>query len=444
MVNSGLSGWVIFDADNTLWNLERLYDEARDELCDYLERLGLNKDDVVKYQRSRDKALHATYGYSACRFARSFEDTASSLLAGKCTDERTIHVRNIALKVFERDPECSEGLEDLFRIIKKRGYKIALITAGEKWVQERRISRFHLTGKIDEIRIVERKTEDVFRSFAAEVGACVDSSWVVGDSVKSDVEPALAAGFSAVLYSNHNWHEVEAGDVESLDEGNGKFRKIQNLDELRDILMPIKQEDGGYGLRHMFVAMLFALAVGQLAVVSYEIISEYFQCEDCDSYSIYPSLFHIVLALAVITTSWVDWSKTFHLFKIPPLEKVFSISYLVLIIDVVILSLYFALVQSVDRQGEVSANPEIYILTVIFGLYVVWDIVTACSMGAFRRMHVYVLPSLLIALCLGGVVFVRGKLDWWVADLLLLSAVFLFRFVKRIQIDLCGDRRETP
>lgn len=89
------SRWVIFDADNTLWDLESLYDDARKMFCAYVAELlarqspmgGPGEASVDALQRHRDIQLQKTHGYSAARFARSFEDTLSFLLPFSSPEE---------------------------------------------------------------------------------------------------------------------------------------------------------------------------------------------------------------------------------------------------------------------------------------------------------------------------------------------------------------------
>jgi hypothetical protein len=75
-----LHEWVIFDGDNTLWDVESLYDRAREQLCTLLAQLGANLQTADKFQRARDAELHTDYGYSPDRFPQSFVDTAKHCL----------------------------------------------------------------------------------------------------------------------------------------------------------------------------------------------------------------------------------------------------------------------------------------------------------------------------------------------------------------------------
>jgi phosphoglycolate phosphatase-like HAD superfamily hydrolase len=156
--------WIIFDGDNTLWPVEYLYDNARLSLCSLLEARGLQFLEVESFQQARDKELYKTYGYSACRFARSFEDTILHFLP-TASDDDVQHVRGIAMSVLEEQAEIVPGLPAVLARLSEH-YTLGIITAGERWVQERRLQHFHLRTLFAAVEIVERKSESVFLQYS--------------------------------------------------------------------------------------------------------------------------------------------------------------------------------------------------------------------------------------------------------------------------------------
>ena len=224
---SGQVPWIVFDADNTLWDVEALYNDARSEMCKFLAGHGLDATEVEKFQQLRDKELYSTYGYSACRFARSFEDTALHFLPD-AAHEIVRHVRRLASDVFEKPAAIADGLGVLLDRLIAAKYSIAIITAGERWVQERRLSDFHLRDKFHAVEIVETKTKSVFDDFAEKRRAQKAASWVVGDSLKSDVLPARAAGLNAVLLQATNWSHIEAHGHE-IPKGTPTIKRLTDL-----------------------------------------------------------------------------------------------------------------------------------------------------------------------------------------------------------------------
>ena len=219
--------WIVFDADNTLWDVEYLYDEARDEFCKYtlslLDRLNENPrgnvdlDLLEKAQRRRDLQLYKTHSYSSARFARSFEDTLMFFLQYP-PPEAVIHVRHIAQDVFEKPVRLVNNLKQILDRLSGK-YCLGIITAGERWVQEKRMAQFHLRDRFKEILIVEKKTADVFKAFCVSHDIEPKSCWVVGDSIRSDVLPAIEAGLRAIHVQASNWiaeHEELPADIHSV------------------------------------------------------------------------------------------------------------------------------------------------------------------------------------------------------------------------------------
>jgi predicted acylesterase/phospholipase RssA/FMN phosphatase YigB (HAD superfamily) len=214
-MNSAEDKWIIFDADNTLWQTEVIYNEARNRLCDYIHSAsGIAKEQIEAFQRDTDKKLEALYGYSASRFARSFEDTLINYLDSPEADEIR-HVRRLAEDVFRKKAAIYPGVEEVLRTLRANHWKLAIITAGEEWVQKKRLSEFHLETIFDEIIIIERKNSSEFSNFCKNRKFDPAGSWVVGDSLRSDVLPAIEAGFKAIWVQHDNWREVERAGLEA-------------------------------------------------------------------------------------------------------------------------------------------------------------------------------------------------------------------------------------
>lgn len=192
-------------------------------------------------------------------------------------------------------------------------------------------------------------------------------------------------------------------------------------------------------LRHVFVSMLFALVIGQLATTSYEVFKD-FSANASYFKSVSDSFLHLLLTLFVITTSWVGWSSTFESENYPKLTRLWSPGYALLLIDIVILILYFSLVKSVDGIGEVthSAVPEAIIIMLIFTLYVIWDVVHSSAVHSdtsWKIRGIELLPSLLCTLFCYFIWNALAK-DGYnaTADIALIAVVLSFRKLKAWQV----------
>ena len=215
-MNSGRSAWILFDADNTLWDVESLYDKARHAFCAHVEDLllrtgrdpGIDGALVEMLQRRRDIQLYETHGYSPSRFARSFEDTLLFLLPHSSPDE-VRQARRLASDVFAAVSEPTPGLETTLPALEV-DYSLAIVTAGDKVVQESRLAAFRYRDRFKRIEVVEQKSEAVLEELCQVWGVDQRRSWFVGDSLRSDIIPATRIGLGAIHFHAPNW-AVEHG-----------------------------------------------------------------------------------------------------------------------------------------------------------------------------------------------------------------------------------------
>lgn len=214
-------GFVIFDGDDTLWQTTALYDKAREEFCAWLvDCLKSHAFDPVAstaeisaYQQARDKELFKVLGYSSARFPRSFEETARFYLGTLEANELIPYLRAARLRgerVFSERAVPYPGVERLLRSLKKRGIQIGLLTAGEWWVQEKRLQDFPWRGLFDWVKIVSdadgaAPKQGELLNFQERHPNLKNRILVVGDSFTSDIVPSLKVGIDALWIAHANW-----------------------------------------------------------------------------------------------------------------------------------------------------------------------------------------------------------------------------------------------
>jgi putative hydrolase of the HAD superfamily len=204
--------WALFDADNTLWHIEHLYDRARDRLCDYLAGQGFDPVRVEALQREIDRVAFDTFRYSEKRFPQSFVQTLLTVKP-EAGEAEQAEVRSMAETALTAPATTDADAGEVLAAV-KRSYLIGVVTAGEPEIQKRRLRGFDGRALIDAVWIVPRKTRSVFDEICEEVQATRAGSWVIGDSLQSDILPAHAAGLNTILVQNPNWSEIEgAGHV---------------------------------------------------------------------------------------------------------------------------------------------------------------------------------------------------------------------------------------
>jgi len=198
---------AIFDGDDTLWEVERLYDAALDRAAELVAAAGLPPDEWRVLQRQMDLEHVLTMGMSPERFplssAMAVEEVARRhqlLLATELRDD----VAKESRSVFTATAPLAPAAEAVLRRLHPHCH-LALLTKGDRAVQERRIESSGLAELFDRIEIVDAKSEAMFVQLAARFDVRPDEAWSIGNSLASDINPALRAGLRAIWIDAHVW-----------------------------------------------------------------------------------------------------------------------------------------------------------------------------------------------------------------------------------------------
>jgi putative hydrolase of the HAD superfamily len=201
---------VVFDGDDTLWLVEELYDDARAEAGKLITNADLDVDRWDALQREIDLQNVLQLGVKSERFPRSCVEAyrLTAMEAGVEPDDRIAEeVRWTAAQVFERRAPIVEGAIDVLAALRP-DWKLALLTKGDVWVQQRRIVDAGIEDLLDQIDIVPDKGAAEFSAVLDGLGTSRERSWSVGNSLPSDINPALAVGMGAIWIEAHVWeHE---------------------------------------------------------------------------------------------------------------------------------------------------------------------------------------------------------------------------------------------
>lgn len=205
---------AVFDGDDTLWVVEPLYDRARMVARNLVAVAGLDGGLWDRTQRARDVENVQRLGLSPSRFPTSCVE-AYRIIAestGFAVDEELEReVWRAAEGVFNEVapvvPNAREVLESLLA-----EFRLALMTRGDREVQERRIADSGLVSFFEVVEVVHEKTEHQFSALVKRMGVTPKGAWSIGNSLPSDINPALRCGMSAVWLDAHVW-EYERREV---------------------------------------------------------------------------------------------------------------------------------------------------------------------------------------------------------------------------------------
>lgn len=218
-----------FDADDTLWQNEQFFrlTERRfaELLADYAE-----PDHLVERLLQAERKNLAAYGFGIKGFTLSMIETAIEVTEGRAPANVIQAIletgREMLSHPVETLPHVRETLEAL-----AGDYRLVMITKGDLFDQERKLAASGLGDFFDAVEIVSDKKPDTYRRIFARHGDGAERAMMVGNSLKSDVLPALDAGGWGVFVPHElTWvleHAEEPAD-------HPRFRKIAHLGELEE------------------------------------------------------------------------------------------------------------------------------------------------------------------------------------------------------------------
>jgi putative hydrolase of the HAD superfamily len=224
--------WIGFDADDTLWHNESIFEKVHGR---YFKLLARYHDSAAV-----EKALFATegrnlelYGYGIKGYMLSAIETAIDLTEGKIGTAEVREILALGREMMNHPVEILDGaLEALDQLAPS--HPLMLITKGDLRDQERKLAKSGLADRFRVIEIVSEKDAGTYERILRRHGIDPANFLMVGNSVKSDILPVLALGGSGVLVPYRiTWaHEV----AEAPPASDGRFFPISSLRELPGIV----------------------------------------------------------------------------------------------------------------------------------------------------------------------------------------------------------------
>jgi putative hydrolase of the HAD superfamily len=220
-----------FDADDTLWQNEQFYRLTEERFTALLSGFA-DPGQVSSRLLEAEKRNLRHYGFGIKGFTLSMIETAIEVTEGRVSTAVIGEIlsvgRDMLSHPIETLPHVRETLTEL-----ADSYRLILITKGDLFDQERKLAASGLGDLFDSIEIVSDKSAETYRRIFSRHGDGPEASMMVGNSLKSDVVPAIRAG-SWGIYVPHALTWSLEHDEEPL--GEPRFRRLEHLGELPQLL----------------------------------------------------------------------------------------------------------------------------------------------------------------------------------------------------------------
>lgn len=222
---------VILDADDTLWESSLFFERAEDDFTSLLESAGLDGETVRALVHRRDMERLDSTGFGA----RPYLDTLASVMAEllpEIPEQVAGSFRDISATLLSHPVILLPGTTAALVTLREAGLETIVYTMGRRDHQESKFERSGAGPLVSCLEIVDRKTEASLRSLLSRRGVEPSDAVCVGNSPRSDINPALAAGAGAVLFSRDRLWAAEREEIADPE----RVSVISSLTELPAIL----------------------------------------------------------------------------------------------------------------------------------------------------------------------------------------------------------------
>ena len=200
---------LIVDADDTLWETEIYFEQCIADFGELMATLGFDREEAERTVEEVERERVPQVGYAPEEFARSLVFAYQRLCERynrPIEDEVSDGVWEIGRAMVEYPIVLLDGVAETLARLSGR-FRLLLLTKGDREAQESKLARSGLGHLFDGVHVVPEKDAGVIRGLVAEYNLRPEQTWMVGNSPRSDINPALEAGIGAIHVPHSNtWH----------------------------------------------------------------------------------------------------------------------------------------------------------------------------------------------------------------------------------------------
>jgi putative hydrolase of the HAD superfamily len=188
---------LFVDADDTLWENNVYFEAVVRTYCGLLEARGHPPERARQTLLDLERVRTKTHGYGVDNFRQSLRAACRSLLGETCDDE-IARIDACCEGIRTQPMAVLPGVEPTLRALASR-HRLVMLTKGDLRDQHEKVERSGLAGWFQAVDVVKEKDRHAYELALARHGADPALSWMIGNSPKSDITPALQAGLGAVF-----------------------------------------------------------------------------------------------------------------------------------------------------------------------------------------------------------------------------------------------------
>jgi len=189
---------ILLDADDTLWENNIYFEQAIAAFISYLDHRVHSAEEVREHLNLCERATIATHGYGLKSFRKSLIACFEQLSDLPITPDKHDRIVSFTNSIADQDIELLPGVAETLEELAQR-HRLILVTKGNLEEQTQKLHRSGLAPLFSAVEVLAEKHNGAYRELTARHDCDPARTWMVGNSPRSDINPALEAGLHAIF-----------------------------------------------------------------------------------------------------------------------------------------------------------------------------------------------------------------------------------------------------
>jgi len=203
---------LLIDADDTLWENNIYFERAIARFISFLNHHEFSPEQVREVLNDVERECIVKHGYGLRSFAHALVYTFERLSVEPATPELHAQIHSFAHTIADHPVELLPEVPETLQYLSER-HRVILMTKGEPVEQSGKVERSGLKKFFAAVEIVAEKNPAAYTRIVEKYELAPNATWMVGNSPKSDINPAMAAGLHAVFVPHGNTWILEHEEV---------------------------------------------------------------------------------------------------------------------------------------------------------------------------------------------------------------------------------------
>ena len=222
---------LIIDADDTLWENNIHFEEATERFLDLVETRGGDRERASARLIHIERKNIPVHGYGTGGFTRSLTETLEEMTEKRATASDRQSILALGARVRMMPIQYLPGVKETLPLLKHR-HRLILFTKGDQAEQRDKVERSGAASFFHEVEVTGEKRPDDYERLLEAHGIERKSSWMVGNSPRSDINPALEVGLGAVYIPHPQTWKLEHEEVRPQE--GARLKILKTFSELLD------------------------------------------------------------------------------------------------------------------------------------------------------------------------------------------------------------------